>query len=575
MNPYLPLAMQAGARYGVRPELLIAQLRQESRFNPKAVSPAGARGIAQFMPATWKEYGGGADPFDPAAGIDAQARYMRDLLRQFGGNEALALAAYNAGPGRVRKAGGVPDIQETRDYVRRILGAGPDVRTAGTDDLPRQMQTPGDPRTGRAAQMFPPNPLMTQPGGMGQDPMAAYQPPQMSMLQSMAQNPWLQMGLAGMGNPQGGNGNWMAGLTGGMQQGLMAASLAQQQQQRLDLAMAQAFEAVAEKREKKRRADEIQAVADQIADPIERELFLRDPRAYVEHRASTGYADAAAGLYGTATTGGGGMYQEPPSGYGVAVGSPMDDPQGGGPAVQQEAAEMPRQTPIGPGPGDALIDAGRRAIQTGHPEFIKSGQEDIRKGMELNAAQQAKIDEEARKEALEPARMDREVDLFERKEQTKKQVNARDMLPAAESVAAQAVEHINELRNHPSFRFAVGPIEGMLPGTPASPGVRDFVDRLEQVRGGAFLQAREFLKGAGQITDFESRRAEAAFARMNRATGERHFMAALDDFEAAVKAGVTKIRKQAGLQQSDRPAAAGSGYSDEDYQRARRELGLP
>jgi soluble lytic murein transglycosylase-like protein len=93
----------------------------ESNFNPFAVSPAGAQGIAQFMPATAAAYGLG-DPFDAEAAIDAQAHLMSDLLRQFGGSVSLALAAYNAGPAAVEACGCVPPYPETQAYVARILG---------------------------------------------------------------------------------------------------------------------------------------------------------------------------------------------------------------------------------------------------------------------------------------------------------------------------------------------------------------------------------------------------------------------------------------------------------------------
>jgi soluble lytic murein transglycosylase-like protein len=91
----------------------------ESNFNPAAVSPAGAQGIAQFMPATAAAYGL-RDPFDADAAIDAQARLMGDLLGQFGKVD-LALAAYNAGPAPVAACSCVPPYPETQAYVARIL----------------------------------------------------------------------------------------------------------------------------------------------------------------------------------------------------------------------------------------------------------------------------------------------------------------------------------------------------------------------------------------------------------------------------------------------------------------------
>lgn len=90
----------AGARWIDR----AAQAQAESAFNPRAVSPVGARGIAQFMPATWAEWAPGADPFDPIVGIQAQHRYMLWLEARCGQQLDPALAAYNAGLGNVRKA---------------------------------------------------------------------------------------------------------------------------------------------------------------------------------------------------------------------------------------------------------------------------------------------------------------------------------------------------------------------------------------------------------------------------------------------------------------------------------------
>lgn len=110
----------AAQRWNVSAALLAAQLYAESGFNPSAVSPAGARGIAQLMPGAARSLGLD-DPFDAAKAIDAQAHLMRDLLRQLG-SVPLALAAYNAGPGAVSACGCVPPYPETQAYVTRILG---------------------------------------------------------------------------------------------------------------------------------------------------------------------------------------------------------------------------------------------------------------------------------------------------------------------------------------------------------------------------------------------------------------------------------------------------------------------
>ena len=97
----------------------MAVIRAESNFDPNAGSSAGAQGIAQFIPSTAAAYGLD-DPFDPVAAIDAQGHLMSDLLEQFG-SPALALAAYNAGPGAVSPCNCIPDYPETQAYVAKIL----------------------------------------------------------------------------------------------------------------------------------------------------------------------------------------------------------------------------------------------------------------------------------------------------------------------------------------------------------------------------------------------------------------------------------------------------------------------
>jgi hypothetical protein len=111
--------LRSAARWGVPPALMAGQLMAESGFDPSAGSPAGAQGIAQFMPGTAASYGL-TDPYDPVAAIDAEAHLMSDLLRRFGSPE-LALAAYNAGPAPVEACHCIPPYPETQAYVARIL----------------------------------------------------------------------------------------------------------------------------------------------------------------------------------------------------------------------------------------------------------------------------------------------------------------------------------------------------------------------------------------------------------------------------------------------------------------------
>lgn len=133
---YKALVLATAARYGYDAALLAAQIHQESAWKPDAVSPCGAQGLAQFMPATWKDYGKGASPFEPAPALDACVRLMRDNLKRYAGDTRLALAAYNCGPGNVNKAAKKAGSfawdalerylpAETRAYVPAILSKKP------------------------------------------------------------------------------------------------------------------------------------------------------------------------------------------------------------------------------------------------------------------------------------------------------------------------------------------------------------------------------------------------------------------------------------------------------------------
>jgi soluble lytic murein transglycosylase-like protein len=138
LEPYI---VESATRHGIDPRILRVLCYLESRFRLNAISPKGARGPMQFMPETAARYGL-TNPHDPKAAIDAAARYIRDLLRQFEGRIDLALAAYNAGEGTVEAfqrgrsirlangrvinaakliTGGIPPYRETRNYVRTAI----------------------------------------------------------------------------------------------------------------------------------------------------------------------------------------------------------------------------------------------------------------------------------------------------------------------------------------------------------------------------------------------------------------------------------------------------------------------
>ncbi len=120
METFQPLVEKYSQHYGVDKTLINAVIRQESGFNPTAVSKAGAIGLMQLMPATAKGLGV-TDATNPAQNVEAGVRHLKGLLDQYRGNIALALAAYNAGAGAVQKYGGIPPYQETQNYVRNIL----------------------------------------------------------------------------------------------------------------------------------------------------------------------------------------------------------------------------------------------------------------------------------------------------------------------------------------------------------------------------------------------------------------------------------------------------------------------
>jgi len=117
--PIVDLLEGSAVRYGFDPAFIEALVAAESSFDHRAVSPKGARGLMQLMPATARRFGI-RDVHDPASNLEAGVAFLRELVQRFHGDMALALAAYNAGPEAVARYGGVPPYEETREYLKRI-----------------------------------------------------------------------------------------------------------------------------------------------------------------------------------------------------------------------------------------------------------------------------------------------------------------------------------------------------------------------------------------------------------------------------------------------------------------------
>lgn len=168
---YRETARTIAIEEGVDPDLFLRLIGAESSFNPDAVSPKGAAGLAQLMPGTAAELG--VDPTDPIQNLRGGARYLRQQLDEFG-DPVLALAAYNAGPGSVRKYGGVPPFEETKNYVAKIIGD-----YSGTGSTPTQSRfrpMPAETEQGDFARGYQPSTRVADLYGERIDPLSLYNP---------------------------------------------------------------------------------------------------------------------------------------------------------------------------------------------------------------------------------------------------------------------------------------------------------------------------------------------------------------------------------------------------------------
>jgi soluble lytic murein transglycosylase-like protein len=155
--PFAAQIEQAASAGGIEPELLHAVVHAESAYDPKAVSPKGALGLAQLLPATAQAYGV-SDALKPADNLRASARHLRNLMNDFG-DMALVLSAYNAGAGAVRRYGGIPPFAETRAYVPKVSGRYEELKRLGTVTPSPSPPSPYKLRTDSAELRLAPLPL--------------------------------------------------------------------------------------------------------------------------------------------------------------------------------------------------------------------------------------------------------------------------------------------------------------------------------------------------------------------------------------------------------------------------------
>jgi len=404
MVDYRAEAAKIAQKYGIDPNLFIRLIEQESGFNPEAKGPTTksgeyALGLTQLMPGTALDMG--VMRVDPLQNLEGGAKYFRQQLDAFGGDPALALAAYNAGPGNVKKYGGIPPFAETQNYVSRILGT---------------------PQQGNTQQGAPAVDQNTQPQSKGI----------LSFITDPEKRAKLGLVLSSLSTTP----------NAGVQQ-LLTNKIAGFEDTRTK-------NKTVEWLTSRNRSDLAEAVSggmlspkDAVAEVVNASTAADDPAAF----RSLDMTARAGGLV-PQSEGGDGKYEE------------------------------------------FMLTAGA--------------------GLRAGAAAEAKIGA----------------------------TNAANA-PAANAIYSAIEFQVNDLLNDPYLPAMLGPVQSRLPNMSAD--AARVQSKMDQISGGAFLQARQMLKGGGQITDYESGRAEKAFVRMSAAQNEGDFRQAMQDFLDAVKLGLPKL----------------------------------
>jgi hypothetical protein len=429
---YRALASQIAAEEGIDPNLFLRLVNQESRFRPDAVSPKGAMGLAQLMPGTARDLG--VDPSDPEQNLRGGARYLRQQLDAFG-DPTLALAAYNAGPGNVRKYGGIPPFQETQNYVRTILGgSAPAASTQGGQQMAIMEQQPQGLLGALGIQR-------RDPTAQGETALPFYQRETfgntldnvMLALNSMTLRP----------DPN------------------LAQQIGQRRQERTTA---------------KQRNGHWNICA--LSTPRKRwkQSVMPKPRGMWQLKMAQAQPDRTA------------LMQN----YEYALSQDMTPEQARAWVSSSPIINMPGSPTIG------TIPPGYQAVkdpQTGRFTF-----EPIEGG---------------------PAAIEAETRAGQKS--------------ALASTAQDSIRLIDSVINDPSLGAVTGMFQGRLPAVTQSG--TDLVTKIDQIKGQAFLQAFESLKGGGAITEREGIAAQNAIANLNRAQSEKAFKESLKALRDIVDRG--------------------------------------
>ena len=479
---YRQLAYQKALKYGLDPDLFLRQINQESGFNPERVSSAGAIGLGQLMPNTARELG--VDPTDPDQNLEGAARYMRQQMDRFGRTD-LALAAYNAGPTRVAKANAIPNIAETQNYVSSILGSSPRISTKGSNmPMNKQQEEQGFDTKGALLGLASGLNALILP--TARDQSAAGQ-----LAEYQKQKEQLRSANKTAAYFESIGRNDLAQLVRDRAiSGRDAFSTyTQEQAAARSLEAQQAASDLAYKRELEKMgiSDEYAQKREERSQVAAKDLAkFNQELKMMDPSAKTAF-ETKFNIY----------KQSMPDSTDIEILQAMEGNKEGPAAIQE-----------------LVIRAKEAGLAEGTPEY-----KEFFRTAGLKDESIAKAAGKAGGEAIVSA-------------------------AGAKKDVEYAITLIDDLLKDPDLNKVVGPIQGAMPNVTA--GAVRVGAKIQRLSGQAFIAARQMLKGGGQITDFESKRAEAAYSLLsNTRLSDEDYRKALIEFKDAVQAGYNRLMAQA------------------------------